>query len=103
MSVDHERYGRQIRLLEIGEAGQERLLASEVAAGGKYDAREVEVAYLVGAGVQVKDADAEVDAKAEAEAKAQAKALGVKDPAVREVADGAMRALLAMRRILGVG
>ena len=104
------RYGRQIRLPEIGEAGQARLLASDVVLGGSGEVRTVEAAYLARAGVRVID-----DAKAEAKAKARAAAagadklhadllasLGLKDSIAREVGDGALRALLAIRTILGI-
>jgi hypothetical protein len=104
------RYGRQIRLPEIGEAGQARLLASDVVLGGSGEVRTVEAAYLARAGVRVID-----DAKAEAKAKAKAAAngadklhgdalasLGLKDSIAREVGDGALRALLALRAILGI-
>ena len=101
------RYGRQTRLPEIGQAGQERLGVARVAAGAEGEARDVEVAYLAAAGIPViADADSKSDATAKAQANAEAKsalaALAVKDPSARQVADGAMRALLAMRRILGV-
>ncbi|GAC1524909.1 MAG: hypothetical protein NVS3B10_24090 [Polyangiales bacterium] len=105
------RYGRQILLPEIGEAGQARLMASEVVLGGAGEARQVEAAYLARAGIRVVD-----DVAAEAKSRAQALAdgsdklhagvlasLGLKDSEAREVGDGALRALLAMRKILGLG
>jgi hypothetical protein len=110
MAIDRVRHGRQIRLVEIGEAGQERLVASEVVLGGTGDVREVEAAYLARAGVHVVD-----DVSAQAKAKARAGAdgtsdrraetlasLGIRDSFAHDVADGAVRALLAMRRILGI-
>ena len=104
------RYGRQIRLPEIGEAGQARLLASEVVIGGEGDARSVEAAYVARAGIRVvDDASAEAQEKAKAIADGSEKvrvdtlaALALKDVTVREVGDGALRALLAMRKILGM-
>ncbi len=104
------RYGRQIRLPEIGEAGQARLLASEVVIGGAGDARTVEAAYVARAGIHVvDDANAEAQAKAKAVADGSEKvrvdvlaSCGLKDVSVREVGDGALRALLAMRKILGM-
>ncbi len=110
MSIDRVRHGRQIRLPEIGEAGQERLAASEVVLGGTGDVREVEAAYLARAGVRVVD-DAHAQAKARAKATAAGPkdvrtatlaALGIRDSFARDVADGAVRALLEMRTILGV-
>jgi sulfur-carrier protein adenylyltransferase/sulfurtransferase len=110
MTVDRLRHGRQIRLPEIGEAGQERLAASEVVLCGVGDAREIEAAYLARAGVRVvDDANAEIKAKAKADANGTAKlraaalaSLGMHDSIARETADGALRALLAMREILGI-
>lgn len=109
MTIDRLRHGRQIRLPEIGEAGQARLYASEVVAGAVGDAREIEVAYLARAGVKVA---AEVKAggknkpgAAQADLEEHAAVLGsfgIADSAARDVADGSLRALLAMRRILGV-
>jgi hypothetical protein len=103
------RFGRQIRLQEIGEEGQARLEASEVVLGGAGDAREVEGMYLRLAGLKVREAYASASAKAKAKAKPDeklatdaVKALGVRDRAAQDVADGAMRALVAMRAILGV-
>ena len=104
------RYGRQIRLPEIGEAGQARLMASEVVLGGSGDVRTVEAAYVARAGIRVVD-DATAEAKALATAVADGTdklhadalaSLGLKDSVAREVGDGALRALLAMRKILGI-
>ena len=103
MAIDHDRHGRQIRLPEIGEAGQARLLAAEVTLGGAGDAREIERAYLRGAGVRVSEAGAP---RPPAEAKAYAEllaTLGLRDRAARDVGDGALRALIAMRAVLGIG
>lgn len=109
MGIDRVRHGRQIRLPEIGEAGQERLSASEVVLQAAGDAREVEAAYLARAGVRVVD-----DASAAAAARARSEAeglpdhgevlatLGIRDASVRDVADGALRALIAMRKVLGI-
>jgi hypothetical protein len=109
MATDGARYGRQICLPEIGEEGQARLEASEVVLAGEGDAREVEATYLRLAGVKVREAHGSASAKARAKAKpdektvAEAvKALGIRDVAARDVAEGAMRALIAMRGILGV-
>jgi len=108
--IDHALHGRQIRLAEVGEAGQERLGSAELVVRGGGDAREVQTAYLRGAGVRVHEQEAGVKAKEAAEARAETKiyadavkAMGVRDVAAREVAEGAFAALVAMRRILGVG
>ena len=104
------RYGRQIRLPEIGEAGQARLMTSHVVLGGAGDARTVEAAYVARAGMHVVD-DASAEAKESAKALADGSdrlyaetlaSLGLKDSVAREVGDGALRALLAMRKVLGV-
>ena len=109
MTDASSRYGRQIRLPEIGEEGQARLEASEVVLGGADDARAVEAMYLRFAGVKVREAHGTASAKAKAKARPDEKvatealkALGLRDVAARDVADGAMRALVAMRAILDV-
>lgn len=109
MTIDRLRHGRQIRLPEIGEAGQARLYASEVVAGAVGDAREIEVAYLARAGVKVaaeikaggktKPGASQADVKEHADLLAS---FGIADSAARDVADGSLRALLIMRRILGL-
>jgi hypothetical protein len=113
MSDARVRYGRQVRLPEIGEAGQERLCASEVTLQSVgADAREIEVAYLRAAGVKVRDADEGVGADEEATPSSkrgkaskatETDAMGVRDRAARDVAAGALAALMTMRAILGVG
>lgn len=104
------RYGRQIRLPEIGEAGQALLCASEVVLRGAGDARTVEASYLARAGIRVVD-DVGAENKAKAKALADGSeqvgaaalvALALKDSAAREVGEGALRALLAMRKVLGM-
>ncbi len=110
MTIDHVRYGRQIRLVEIGEAGQERLLATEVVLGAVGDAREIEASYAARTGMRVVD-DARADAKEKAKALADGQtaarvavlaSLGIADVKALEVAEGALRALLAMRKALGM-
>ena len=101
------RYGRQSRLPEIGDDGQTRLEATEAVLGGAHDAREVEAMYLRLAGLKVREAHASASARAKAKpdekvAVEALRALGIRDSAARDVADGAMRALLAMRAVLGV-
>jgi hypothetical protein len=111
MTLDRVRHGRQLRLPEIGEAGQERLLATEVVLGAVGDAREIEAAYAARSGMRVVDdarADAKEKAKEEADGQSAARtevlaSLGIRDPKALEVAEGALRALLAMRKAVGVG
>ena len=110
MTIDRVRYGRQMRLAEIGEGGQERLLTTEVVLGAVGEAREVEAAYVARSGMRVVDdarADARAKAKGQADGEAVARAealasLGIRDVKVMDVADGALRALLAMRKALGI-
>ena len=110
MKLDRVRHGRQIRLAEIGEAGQERLLATHVVLGAVGDAREIEAAYVARSGMRVVD-DARADAKEKAKTQADGHAvvrdealasLGIRDVKALDVADGALRALLAMRKALGI-
>jgi len=83
-----------MRLPEIGEAGQERLARANVALGGDGLARIVEERYLRACGVGIGDGDPlPVDASV----------LGIANPAAHAVGEGALRALVAMRSVLGVG
>jgi hypothetical protein len=111
MTIDRVRHGRQIRLAEIGEAGQERLVATDVVLGAVGDAREIEATYVARSGMHVVD-DARADAKEKAKAQADGQpamgdevlaSLGIRDVKALDVADGAVRALLAMRKALGIG
>ncbi len=104
---DGVRHGRQIRLAEIGAAGQDRLEAAEAVLGGAHDAREIEATYLRQAGMKVREAHPSAAARTRAKpyekvAIEALRALGIRDPAARDVGDGAMRALIAMRTVLGV-
>ncbi len=110
MAVDRVRHGAQIRLSEIGETGQARLASSEVALRTVGHAREVEAAYLERSGLHV-DASARASSQAVRNAETCAEAstyaavlasLGMHDVAAREVADGALRALFTMRKVLGI-
>lgn len=95
MSVDRLRYTRQIRLPEIGEAGQARLAAASVAPSGQGYARTIEATYLRlgGVGAVREDETGVLDV--------DGSSLGVRDPAARDVAEGALRALAAIREVLG--
>lgn len=91
---DRLRFTRQLRLPEIGEDGQARLRAAQIALSAKdEDTQAFELGYLQAAGVTVvegaRDLAVDVDA------------LGLKDPAARCVGEGALRALVAMKEILG--
>lgn len=99
------RYGRQMLLPEIGEAGQERLARVRVEVGPGL-AGDVEARYLTGAGVGVvtraADAPGPSGNAPSGSAHSWREALG--DPAARAVAEGACRALQVIRReVLGGG
>lgn len=92
--ADPARYGRQMRLAEIGFGGQMRLLACDAPLGGGGFAREIESLYLARAGARPVDGEAtpcSVDLSA------------FEHGAARDVAEGAFRALLVMRHVLGIG
>ena len=83
------RYARQIRL--IGSDAQSRLESSTVSPTGTGLARDIERRYLIAAGVSIGEGErVSVDIDS----------LGLRHAAAREVGEGALRALLAMRRIL---
>lgn len=91
---DRLRFSRQIRLPEIGEAGQARLAAARIPLSAKdEDAQALELGYLQAAGVTVVEGEGARDVDVDA--------LGVKDPAARAVAEGALRALAAIKEIVG--
>src|SRR5437870_3927899 len=93
---DRLRYTRQIRLPEIGEAGQERLTAAKVSLSAKdEDAQALELGYLQAAGITVVDGDRDLPVASHVDA------LGLKDPAARAVGEGALRALVAIKEIVG--
>jgi hypothetical protein len=90
------RYTRQTRLAEVGEAGQARLLASRVELeAGTEVGRMVEHRYLEGAGIQVTGA--------RSAGGAMPGWIAAMDPAARDVAEGAYRALAAVKSVLEIG
>jgi hypothetical protein len=94
MTTNRLRYTRQIRLPEIGEAGQARLASAEVCLTAKdEDAQALELGYLQAAGVTVVEGQRDLAVDVDA--------LGVKDPAAKAVAEGALRALVAIKGIVG--
>jgi hypothetical protein len=118
------RHARQVRLAEVGEAGQARLAVATVDVWLEGAAGEIAARYLAGAGVgrlRVKDplaaqAAAAVDPstlveplppeacspKPEASGKSEP-LLGLEGAAARDLARGALLALEALREQLGVG
>ncbi len=84
------RYGRQIRLAEIGEAGQAALCSLEVSLASRGEhARAIERRYLEAAGARVVGTGDE--------AHEIVPTLGLRHPEARELAEGAMHALDAIR------
>ncbi len=104
MSIDRLRHGRQIRLPEVGESGQERLTTTETILRGEGFAREIEETYLRVAGANVVHRSGTPGPRAAEDAKRiSARALGLKHPSARELGDGALHALMTLRDVLGVG
>lgn len=99
MTVDRRRYSRQIRLSEIGEAGQAKLCTAKVSLGAAGFARTIEERYTRAAGMQVTIAAQTVDSSVEADDVAN---LGLRDASAREVAEGALRALALVNAALGL-
>jgi hypothetical protein len=116
-----DRYGRQTRLAEVGVQGRARIAAAraDVPLGGLASA--VAARYLAGAGVgrvrvttdavavQARaidghgDVAVEVDPAMECASPSAPSFLALRDASAAAVALGAHTALVALRRILGVG
>jgi hypothetical protein len=95
--VADQRYTRQTRLAEVGEAGQLRLAAAPIALATHGEAARVERLYLEAAGAVVREGTDSLDA-------ADRLPFDVRDPAAREIALGAHAALASLRRVwLGGG
>lgn len=87
-------YDRQMRLAEVGEAGQARIQASEFTVSND-DSAEIELAYLSRAGARVRRAE-----RAEPAAFPHAGAFRFAE--ARRVAEGSWRALSKLRAALGL-
>jgi hypothetical protein len=112
-----DRHDRQIRLAEIGAAGQARIASTLVPIGLDGAAADVAARYLAGAGVEgVRVRDATLAAGARAleptvrievdpalPAETEARAFDLRDPACRDVCVGAHAALRALRAALKSG
>jgi len=85
------RYGRQIRLADVGVAGQARLEAAAVGLATSGPARDIEERYLRAAGLHISDAPIAQTVPD----------LGLRHDAARDVAAGAYAALLSIRAALG--
>lgn len=92
MSDDRLLYTRQVRLPEVGEAGQARLAAATAPLGAAGFARTIEAKYLERAGLATVESGtpASVDVAS----------LGLQNEAAREVGEGALRALAVLRNVL---
>ncbi len=89
--MNDARYTRQVRLADVGQAGQERLRGAVVRVGSSA-ASEVEARYLRGAGLAVEPGDVRDET-----APTWLKALV---PGAREVGEGAFAALNVMKSVL---
>jgi hypothetical protein len=100
MTTDlQRRYGRQMRLPEIGQGGQGKLCAAKVAVSSTGFVRTIEERYVRLAGMQVAEDEASVDPES-GDVSADVTSLGLRHPPAREVAEGALRALIAIRTVL---
>jgi hypothetical protein len=99
---DPRRYGRQLRLVEIGAAGQARICAASVVVRSVGLARDVEERYVRTSGLQVVDAGPSIE-PARVEHEADVARLGLRHAEPRAVAEGALRALVALRAALARG
>jgi hypothetical protein len=86
------RYERQIKLPEIGHEGQATLCESSASIGGRDFAGEIEARYVAGAGVRI--------VPAERSTAVDLAPLGLRHSSPIEVGEGALRALLTLRRVL---
>jgi hypothetical protein len=93
------RYGRQIRLADVGEVGQAKLCATEVKLGASGFARDVEERYVRSAGMKVAPPDG---GSPPPPVEQHLSALGLHHRAASEVAEGALRALVAIRAALEI-
>lgn len=97
-AAERKRWGRQIRLAEVGEAGQARLRATTVVPSARgADARHFEARYLTGAGVVVTSSDEASGPSLARDHGPLLAALGVHHPASRDLAEGALLALAVVR------
>ena len=103
MPIDRRRFTRQIRLADVGEAGQARLEAAPLVLGGVGFARTIEERYLVAAGVGRGRSGSDAGDIGASPPRVDASVLGLRHEAPREVGEGALRALVAIRRALGLG
>jgi molybdopterin/thiamine biosynthesis adenylyltransferase len=99
---DQRRYSRQTRLAEIGPSGQAKLCEAKVAIRSLGHVRTIERRYATASGMVETEATPTV-APAIVERDAAVERLGFRHAASRDVAEGALRALVAIRATLGIG
>lgn len=90
--VSMSRYGRQIRLADVGAHGQAKLEGATVRLATTGHAREIEARYLAAAGLKVSDRAADQPRSLPD--------LGLRHEAARDVAAGSYAALLSIRDVL---
>lgn len=88
------RYGRQIRLVEIGEAGQAKLCAASVELAAEGFARFIEERYVRGSGMSI------MSRAAWPARETHVPELGLRQASAREVAEGALLALATIRSVI---
>jgi molybdopterin/thiamine biosynthesis adenylyltransferase len=91
--MSEDRYSRQRRLSEVAESGQSRLANARVTVAGR-DGADVEIRYLVGAGV------GDLSHAPDAEPVPFRHAPSFQFASARRVAAGAWRALVTLRQAL---
>lgn len=98
MSVDLRKHGRQVRVPEVGIAGQEAIdRASLPSRTTTAAARTVERTYVEAAGARLAAAVAP-----DPEVASVLAVLELEHPEARDVAEGALAALASLRQVLGV-
>lgn len=93
MAIRRAQLARQMRLPEVGEAGQLRLAAAQVELQAEGFARVIETTYLRRAGIDPIDHGSHGSARPRLD-------LGLRHASAREIADGAMSALVSVRAAL---
>lgn len=100
--LQRRRYERQTRLADIGPGGQAKLCAAKVAIRSQGFARTIERRYVVSSGMTESATETTVD-PSRVDRAADVTALGLRNAPARDVAEGALRALAAIRLALGEG
>lgn len=93
------RYARQMRLANVGPSGQAKLCMAKVAIRSEGFVGAIERRYVLAAGMTETETEPTVDPR-RLDAAADVETLGLRHAAAREVAEGALRALAAIRLAL---